>query len=194
VVAMARPQAAVEALAEAGCQVLRGSALEAAEVNATVAAFAAAGTGAAACVSTMGGGPPGRSADFLGNAQVVDALAAAGLRRLVLVTSLGAGDSRASASPRLLTAIGPVLEEKTRAEQHAAAADLALTVVRPARLLAGPATGQARLIEDPSVHGRINRVDLAGLLLACLEDAASIGRTYSAVDPSLPGPLPPVAM
>jgi uncharacterized protein YbjT (DUF2867 family) len=134
-----------------------------------------------AAISTMGGG----TSDGDGNIHVIDAVRAAGIRRFVLVSSLGAGESRAYASQRLLDAIGPVLEEKTRAEIHLAGSGLDFTILRPGQLLDGLPTGQAVLREDPSLHGGIPRAELAGLILQVLENPDSIGRTYTAVIPKV---------
>ncbi|MBK5919568.1 hypothetical protein CCR80_00745 [Rhodothalassium salexigens] len=187
VVALARPQSDTQALSSLGARVVAGDALDPDDVAMVIDAFGRDRQ----VVSTMGGGPVGASADYQGTAHVVDAMVAAGVRRLVLVSSLGAGDSRAHASERLLAAIGPVLAEKTKGEDHARDADLDLTVIRPGGLVDGPAgeAGQARgqgagqLYDDPRVHGRIGRADLARLVLACLDDPATIGRTLSAIDP-----------
>ncbi|KAA5606435.1 NAD(P)H-binding protein [Roseospira marina] len=178
VVALARASAAFEPLTALGCTVVIGDALEPSHVHGMMRVH---GRGAAV-VCTLGGGPLGASADFQGVVNIVDGMVATGLRRLVLVSSLGAGDSRAFASERLLAAIGAVLEEKSRAEAHARAADLDLTILRPGGLLSTPATGDGALFEDPRVHGRIARADLAALIERCLDDRTTVGRTLSALD------------
>jgi len=189
VVALARSTSTLDGLMDTGCTVVVGDALDKMHVAGMLRVHEAG----AAVVCTLGGGPVGASADYAGTANVADAMVATGLRRLVLVSSLGAGDSRAFASDRLLAAIGAVLEEKTRAEEHARAAGLDLTIIRPGGLLATPANGQGGLFDDPRVHGRIGRADLAALIVDCLENPASIGRTLSAVDrTTLTGPPDPV--
>ncbi|SDE97080.1 NAD(P)H-binding protein [Rhodospira trueperi] len=189
VFALARPTSSLEGLMDLGCTVVVGDALEETHVAGMLRVH---GTGAAV-VCTLGGGPVGASADHAGTANVVNGMVAMGLRRLVLVSSLGAGDSRAFASDRLLAAIGAVLEEKTRAEEHARAAGLDLTIIRPGGLLAQPANGQGVLFDDARVHGRIGRADLAALILLCLETPGSIDRTLSALDrTTLTGPPDPV--
>ena len=105
-----------------------------------------------------------------------------GLGRLVLVSSLGAGESRSFASAALLARIGAMLEEKSRADAHATAAGLDLTIVRPGRLLTAAPTRRGALFEDPRVHGSIGRADIASLVLRCLDDSGAIGRTLGAVD------------
>lgn len=171
--AMTRSQSAE--LEEIGVRQISGTADDAARVAEVCQQCRDAG----AVISSLGGG----TSDGDGTIHVIDAVRAAGIRRFILVSSLGAGESRAHASQRLLDAIGPVLEEKTRAENHLKASGLEFTIVRPGQLLDGPTTGRATLREDPSLHGGIPRAELAALLLGCLDEPASIGRTFTAVVP-----------
>ena len=136
-----------------------------------------------AIVSTIGGaGPEAQLIDETGNNAITDAALACGVRRVLQVSSLACGDSRAYASERIIAAIGPVLDAKTRAEDHLRSSALDWTIVRPGGLTEGEPTGQGALYDDPRVHGRIARADLATLLLDALATPASIGRVLSAVD------------
>lgn len=178
VIAVIRPGADAGDLPGLGCRVAEADAVDVAKVT---EALAAARPGAVV-VSTLGsraGGPP---VDHLGNAAVIDAAVRAGAERMVLVTSLGCGDSRAFASERLLAAIGEVLAAKTRAEDHLRVSRLPFTIIRPGGLVADPPTGQGALYDDPRVHGRIARPDLAAVVLSCLTGQGALGRTLSAVD------------
>lgn len=142
-----------------------------------------------AIVSAIGGSVEGGFIDEIGNNAIADAAAATGPRRLVQVSSLGCGDSRAHASARLLAAIGPVLDAKTRAEEHLQRLDLDWTIIRPGGLTDGEATGTGALYEDARVHGRIACADLAALILSCLADPATHRKILSAVDrTTLSGP------
>lgn len=165
---------ALEAL---GIRQHTGDALDAVRV----AEVCAACSGADAILSTMGGGPVGASADFAGVAHAVEGAQAAGIQRFVLVSSLGAGESRVHASERLLQAIGPILEEKTRGEECLRASSLRHTVIRPGRLVDEPQPGGGALVEDPGAHGDLGRGDLAGILLACVKAPQTEGRVFSSV-------------
>lgn len=134
-----------------------------------------------AAICTIGGGPAELSADGSAAINVIDAARSAGIRRFILISSLGAGDSREYASERLLAAIGPVLEEKTRAEQHMMASGMDFTILRPGQLLDGSPTGRGLLCEDPSVHGCIRRADLAALIMDCLDRKETISCILSAI-------------
>jgi uncharacterized protein YbjT (DUF2867 family) len=114
------------------------------------------------------------------------------VRRIVPVSSLGCGDSRRYASDKLLAAIGAVLDAKTRAEDQLHSLDLDWTIVRAGGLTDGEATGGGALYEDPRVHGRISRADLAGLILTCLAAEDTVHKVLSAVDrATLSGPPDP---
>ena len=146
-----------------------------------VAEVCAACSDADAVISTMSGGPVGASADFIGVANAVEGARAAGIERFLLVSSLGAGESRAHASERLLQAIGHILEEKTRGEECLLASGLRHTVIRPGRLVDESQPGGGALVEDPGVHGDLGRGDLAELLLACIKAPQTEGRIFSSV-------------
>lgn len=136
-----------------------------------------------AIISSVGGASAdGRLIDEIGNDAITDASVRCGVRRIIQISSLGCGDSRAFASERIIAAIGPVLEAKTRAEDRLRRADLDWTIVRPGGLTDGEMTGQGALYDDPRVHGRISRADLASLVLQCVAAADTKGRTLSAVD------------
>jgi len=163
-----------------------GDALDAARVREVCAAC----SDADAIISTMGGGPVGASADFAGVANAVEGARAAGIGRFLLVSSLGAGESRTHASERLLQAIGHILEEKTRGEECLLASGLRYTVIRPGRLVDEPQPGGGALVEDPGVHGDLGRSDLAVLLLACIKAPQTEGRVFSSVGRGFLGAAP----
>lgn len=179
VTAVIRPGAEPGTLPGLGCRVAEADALN----PEAVAAVVAASRPGRIVVSTLGGGGPnGPDVDSLGNMAVIDAAARGGTERMILVSSLGCGDSRAYASERLLAAIGEVLMAKTQAEDRVRASGLPFTIVRPGGLISDPPTGQGALYDDPRVHGRISRPDLAAVILSCLASPNALGKTLSAID------------
>lgn len=70
-----------------------------------------------AVVSTVGGGVKDARADGEGNINLIEAAAAAGVRKFVLVTSIGTGDSKDAPGPEVYKVLEPVLIEKDKAEQ-----------------------------------------------------------------------------
>ncbi len=135
-----------------------------------------------AVVCTVGSSRAERSADGEGAINVIDGAEEAGIRRFVMVSSLGAGESRAYASDALLQAIGDILEEKTRAEEHLNASGLDATILRPGGLVNDPPDKGGVLIERPDVHGYVSRRELASLILGCVDNSDTIGRAYSVID------------
>lgn len=136
-----------------------------------------------AVITTVGGMPQeGDRADYLGNMNLIDAAVKAGVKTFILVSSIGSGDSAVALSPQVLQALGPVLAEKERAEQHLIASGLTYTIVRPGGLKSEPATGQGVLTLDPSVAGSIHRADVADLVCQCLRSNRCNNKVLSAVD------------
>lgn len=169
--------------AEPGVSPVACDALDRADVD---RAFAAAPADAAV-VSVLGGKPGGAPlVDDAGNRNVIDA--AGPNRHIVLVTSLGCGDTADLVSDRLRRAIGDVLEAKTAAERHLRDSGGRFTIVRPGGLMDGPATGTAGLQARPEGAGLIRRADLAELVVGLIGSDAHVGGTYAALDPELEPP------
>lgn len=136
-----------------------------------------------AVISTIGGLPKdGERADYLGNKNLIDAAVKAGVRKFILVSSIGSGNSAVALSPQVLQTLGPVLVEKEKAEQHLIASGLTYTIIRPGGLKSEPATGNGVLTTDPRVAGTIHRADVAQLVCRCLNSDSANHQTLSAID------------
>jgi putative NADH-flavin reductase len=107
-----------------------------------------------------------------GTEQLLAAMKAGAVRRLVCVTGIGAGDSRGHGGllfdriffPLLLKS---VYADKDRQEALIRSADLDWTIVRPGFLTNGPQTGRYRVLTDLAgvTAGRISRADVAHFML-----------------------------
>jgi nucleoside-diphosphate-sugar epimerase len=101
-----------------------------------------------AVVSTIGGTPADPRADSEANIALIDAAAAKGVGKFVLVTSIGVGDSADAPPPNVFDALKPVLVEKAKAEEHlkavSAKTGMPYVIVRPGGLKSEPATGHRR--------------------------------------------------
>jgi uncharacterized protein YbjT (DUF2867 family) len=127
--------------------------------------------------------------DREGNINVFDAAAATGVKRVVFISTVGAGDSYESAPLISRLLLSKVLPQKTAAEDHLRASGLDFTIIRPGGLPPGVvATGRGIVSENPGTMGFIKRPDLARLVLAVLYDDRTIGKTLAAVDPELQRP------
>jgi nucleoside-diphosphate-sugar epimerase len=167
------------ALAAAGASLQRADVLDRGQVERVLAMQPAPD----AVVSLVGGRPFRRDTppDWDGNRHLIDAAKASGIRRFVLVTSIGSGTSRAAAPWIARLVLGRFMDLKTRAEDYLRLSGLDWTIIRPGHLTDRPATGRGRLLEDDTVSGAIARADVAALVQGVLADAATAGRTYSAV-------------
>jgi uncharacterized protein YbjT (DUF2867 family) len=127
--------------------------------------------------------------DRQGNINVADAAVAAGVDRVILISTVGAGDSRDAAPLISRLALSKVLPQKTAAEAHYRANVPRYTIIRPGGLPPGVVpTGRGILSEDVATMGFIKRPDLARLVVGVLDDERSVGKTLAAVDPGLGRP------
>jgi uncharacterized protein YbjT (DUF2867 family) len=157
------------------------------DIDTVAAAFAGGEYDAAiTSVGAMSATPP---PDYLGNANVFDAAVAAGVQRVIFVSTVGAGDSFDAAPLPSRLALSKVIPLKTQAEDHLKASGLEYTIVRPGGLPPGTGTGGGILSEDRKTMGFIVRSDLARLIIGILDDPRTINRTFAAIDPSLQSPF-----
>ncbi|GAB4017764.1 NAD(P)-dependent oxidoreductase [Spirosoma koreense] len=112
-----------------------------------------------------------------GTVNLIGAMQTAGVRRLLVVSSLGVGTSyeEASLPSKLIikTLLSGVIDEKEKQEQAILASPLEWIIARPTRLTNGPLTGQYRLGEhlpfSTFAMPSISRADVAAFLLDQLE-------------------------
>jgi putative NADH-flavin reductase len=108
---------------------------------------------------------------------------AAGVKRLIAVTGLGAGDSRGHGGllydAALFLLLKRVYDDKDVQEQIIKRSGLDWTIVRAGLLTDGPATGRYRVLTDSKDWraGTISRADVADFLVRQVDDRALIGAT-----------------
>jgi uncharacterized protein YbjT (DUF2867 family) len=176
--AFVRSTSDIAALQKLDVEFATGNALDADSVD---AAFTPGDISAVVC--TIGGSRTEPRPDVEGTQNIVAAALRHGVQRMVLVTAIGAGDSRAVLSENAWKFLGPVMEMKTKAEACLTASDLQWSILRPGGMASETATGTAIRTEDHTVMGMIQRADLAALVVECLDDAQSIGKIYHTIDP-----------
>ncbi|WP_396611805.1 SDR family oxidoreductase [Haloferax sp. S1W] len=146
-----------------------------------------------AIISTAGaslrlGDIRGELVDGAGLVNLVDAAAAAGVQRFVLMSSIGVGDSKGGLplSIRAILTAGGVLSAKERSEEHLRESPISHTIVRPGALTDSPATNEVLVGEGgDSVCGSIPRADVANVLVRALFTPGTENRTFEIV--SRPG-------
>ena len=146
--------------------------------RAAVEDVAAVLDGADAAVFAAGAGPGSgperkRTVDLGAAVKLLEACGRAGVRRYVVVSSIGAHDP-ASGGPQMR----PYLEAKAEADRAVMAGGLDWTIVRPGGLTDEPGTGRVRIETEMGHRGPVPRDDVAATLLAVLETRATIGRAF----------------
>ncbi|MEG0010056.1 MAG: SDR family oxidoreductase [Aeromonas sp.] len=181
VVALVRNADMAAELQTLGVEVVQGDALDAAAV---VQACLLAGS-EARVVSTLGSFRQAQPVDYQGNRLVIDEMERVGLKRLLLVTSLGCGDSWQYLPERAREAFGDEVRLKILAESWLQTSALEWTIVRPAGLQDGEATGKAVLSQGQEVHGLVRRQDVALQGLQLLTSEQALGQIYAIGEPGL---------
>jgi uncharacterized protein YbjT (DUF2867 family) len=142
--------------------------------------------GADAIVFAAGAGPGSgearkRTMDLGGAVKLIEAAKAAGIRRYVIVSSMGADHpERASGT------FGAYLAAKSKADNALRASGLDYTVVRPGGLTDDPGTGTVDVSERLGRRGQIPRDDVAAALVAVLDAPNTIGKTFEILSGETP--------
>jgi uncharacterized protein YbjT (DUF2867 family) len=142
-----------------------------------VAALTDVVKGADAVVFAAGGGPNSGAArketvDKGAAVLLADAAEQAGVRRYVMVSSMGTD----RADPDSDDVFQVYLRAKKAADDDLRARDLDWTVVRPGRLTDGTPSGRVQVGTLP--RGEIPRADVASVLATALTEDATIGKTF----------------
>jgi uncharacterized protein YbjT (DUF2867 family) len=119
--------------------------------------------------------------DFPANKNIIDACEELGFSRFIFVTSIGAGESEPQLPEMLKPFLGPVAEEKTKAENVLRSSNLKYTIIRPGQLTNDSATGNGILTEE-CILGSMTRQDLASMVMKAIDNDETIGKIYSTLD------------
>lgn len=170
VTAQARSPEKLADLAHANLEVVRGDVLELADVERAV-------TGHDAVLCAIGTGAERTTLREDGTRNIVGAMEATGVRRLICLSSLGVGDSRANLGFFTRYVVVGVFLRYAFADherQEAVVRDSSVdwTIVRPPHLKDGPRTGEYRHGLPPTdreIQGWISRADVADFMLNQLD-------------------------
>ena len=173
VVAMIRDPAQAEEMAALGGEPL---------VADLTGDLSAAPQGCEAIVYTAGAGAGSGAAkkqtvDRAGSDKLVDAAPAAGVRRYVMVSSMGAEDPEAG-DP----AMRPYFEAKAQADAHLRDSPLDWTILRPGRLTDEDGSGRVDLAASLGRRGEVSRDNVADVIVALLETGRARRRTLELLD------------
>ena len=116
-----------------------------------------------------------------GTAVIIAAMQAGGVPRLIVISSLGVGDSKDQVpfffKALIATALRHAFQDKEAQEKLVRASSLDWTIIRPGGLTDGPATGSYRAGLERSIGGQVARADVAAFALSQLASDEYIGKT-----------------
>ncbi len=143
--------------------------------------------GAADAIVFAAGAGPGsgperkRTVDYGGAVKLIEAAEELGVRRYLIVSSMGADDP-ASASE----AMRPYQQAKHDADEAVAASGLEWTIVRPGGLTDEPGSGLVAIAARLGRFGQVPRQDVALVLLECLGADTTIRKTFEVLEGDVP--------
>ena len=135
--------------------------------------------GAADAIVFAAGAGPGsgaerkRTVDYGGAVKLIEAAEQLGVRRYVIVSSMGAGDPESAPEQ-----MRPYQQAKHDADEALARSSLDWTIVRPGRLTDEPGAGRVELAPRLGRSGEVPREDVAAVLLAVLGADDTVRGTY----------------
>mmetsp|Transcript_29674 Transcript_29674/g.81569 ORF Transcript_29674/g.81569 Transcript_29674/m.81569 type:complete len:262 (-) Transcript_29674:46-831(-) len=183
VVALVRDPAVAEELnALDGCTAIVGDAMDQKTVENAM-------DGCDAAITTLGGGNSdgGERVDYTGNSNVIESAGILGVVRIILVTTIGCGNSKDATPESTYEVLKDVILAKNKAENLLIKyyTNSNWTIIRPGGLKSEPMTGKAILTEDNTVLGLIHREDVARLVLEALDSSKTERQILSAIDPTI---------
>ena len=157
--------------------------LEAEEVEGGVGS---AVEGCDAIVFAAGAGPGSGDArketmDYGGAVKLVEAAEGRGVRRYLMLSSMGAGDPEGGSE-----GMRPYLRAKARADERLRESGLDYTIIRPGSLTEDEGTGNIEAAEKLGRRGEIPREDVARTFAAALEDEDTYHKTFEILSGDTP--------
>ncbi len=164
-----------------GARVIEGDVLDAAVLDSAIA-------GQDAVMDALGGHTPWKETTLETNAarNVVGSMQRHGVKRLIVVSAIGVGDTK-DLVPNwyehliMPTFLRGAMKDKEHMEPVVEASGLEWTLVRPGHLVDGEATGKIILFEHGSgeTAHKITRADVAAFMLELLETGEYIGQAVN---------------
>ena len=134
--------------------------------------------GCDAVVFAAGAGPGSGAArketmDYGGAVKLVEAAEQNGVRRYLMLSSMGAGDPEGGSEP-----MRPYLRAKARADERLQSSRLDYTIIRPGSLTDEEESGRIEAAESLGRRGEISRSDVARTFAEALELESTYGKTF----------------
>ena len=167
----------------AGVDIIHGDVLNPSRLNQVM-------TGQNAVIDTIGGTTPYRETDLETSSAIaiINAMKAAGAKRLLVISSLGVGDSLQHAGffyehilmPTFLRGSIPDKQNMESAVDHSG---LEFVIVRPPVLSDSDAKGSVLVVEGEEKASSLTRADLAQFLVHQLQSSQYLGQSITIANP-----------
>jgi putative NADH-flavin reductase len=160
-----------------GLRVVEGDVLDQSRVDACL-------EGAEAVLCSLGSHGGKAPVEASGTERIIAGMQRIGPKRLVVVTSLGVGNSKDQVPTffrvLMMLTLKRIMAAKEVQEQMVRDSGLDWTIVRPGGLTDAPGTGNYRAGTDKGIKaGRISRADVAHALLQTLTDETLVGKAVA---------------
>jgi uncharacterized protein YbjT (DUF2867 family) len=154
---------------------------------ASVASLEKAMEGAAFLISAIGSRKPfsGKEndrIDNMGNQNLARAARAKGLQKIVIISSVGAGNSRNALSLMYKVMMSPILRAKEKSEAFIQSFGMTYTIIRPGGYGDKEVSGRIAFGEGGKITGRVTREQIARVCVDALTNQAMNNRTFEVVD------------
>jgi len=152
----------------------------------SVAALEKAMEGAQFVISAIGSKKPFSGAendkiDNMGNQNLARAAKAKGLRQIVVISSVGAGNSRDAISFMYKLMMSPILRAKEKSEAFIQSCGIDYTIIRPGGYTDNELPDEVAFGEGGKITGRVKRAQIARVCVDALENPAMKNRTFEVV-------------
>lgn len=152
----------------------------------SVAALEKALDGAQYLISALGSKKPfsgseNDKVDNMGNQNLARAAQSKGLEHIVVISSIGAGNSRDAVSWMYKWPMISVLRAKTRSEDFIRSCGISYTIIRPGGYTDTDIPDEVAFGEGGRITGRVKRSQIARVCVDALENPAMKNRTFEVV-------------
>jgi uncharacterized protein YbjT (DUF2867 family) len=120
--------------------------------------------------------------DNMGNQNFTRAAKAKGLERVVIISSIGVGNSRKAVSFMNKIFMGPILKAKQKSEEFISSFGMEYTIIRPGGYSQKELSGEIAFGEGGNFSGLIRREQIAKVCVDALTSSAMKNRTFEVID------------